>query len=474
MGLNSVLASSQSQTDQLVEAYKATQQRSINILNDRRNLLQSRVSFYNTFSSRLNSLSSTIDKFKANDANDKFFAKTVSSSDATVATATAKSDAIIGPNSVKVERLASNDLLISNRLTLTNSFGEEAGAKTFEFTIGDTTKEVTVNFDGNETNEQAMRKIVQAINSTEDLDISASFVKDTAFSGRISFSSKNTGSENKILFNQSTVLDKLGLNPDTLMINTNDRTLSTDTNAGYRRADAETLDSRFELNSIVIIRGSNQITDAIDGLTINLLKEQEEEDKPVSFNTTVDTKSVESFVKSLLTSINDVMSNINSNRDARRNDSAVANLFQNLRNVALTKFNESSEDGLQYLVEAGIKFDNSGFLVISDSEKFKSALEKNPQNIADMFIGENGIAKQVEELIKPFVGSGGLVSERSRGLKSQIDLTSKRLTDTESRIDSQADNLRRQYQNYLKLFYEAQNQSSYMASFASSGLNSGF
>ncbi|MBX3043555.1 MAG: flagellar filament capping protein FliD [Candidatus Kapabacteria bacterium] len=473
MSLNSVLQTNQSQTDLLVESYKATQQNKIDSLTNRRTLLQSRQSFYTNLNTRINSLSSQIDKFKAADAIDKFFAKSVTSSDASIATASSKSDGTIGNNTLKVNQLASNDLLITSRLNLGDNFGEDAGDKTFEFTIGDVTKEVSVTFDGTETNEQAMKKIVQAINSAADLDINAAFVKDTTTTGRLSLTAKNTGSDNRIRFSESTVLDKLGLNPTALLSDTNTRVLSTETGAGFRREDFSDLDAKFELNSINITRGSNTVTDVLDGLTINLLKTQEQDASPITLSTTVNTKSVEDFVKGLLTSINDVMSSINQNKDIRRNDSAVTGLLQNLRNVALTKFTDSAEDGYQYLVDVGIKFDNSGFLVISDSDKFKTALESDPQKLADLFSGENGIAKRVEELISPFKGNSGLVSERNKNLKTQIDSTSKRLADTESRIETQANALRRQYQSYLKLFYEAQNQNTYLSGFITQGSENG-
>lgn len=473
MSLNSVLSNGQSQTDILVESFKATQQSKVNTLTERRTLLQSRQSFFSTLKSRIDGLSSQIDKFKENDVLKKFLAKSTASSDSSIVTAKATSEALLGNSTLKVERLASNDMLITNRLNLSGAFGEEAGTKTFQFTISETTKDVSVDFDGTETNEQAMKKIVQAINSTDDLNINAAYVKDTSTTGRISLNSKNTGAENRIVFSQNSVLDKLGLNPDTLLSNTNTRVLSTDSTAGYRTEDYSTLDSRFEMNGINITRGSNTISDVLDGITFNLLKTQDSDATAINLNTTVDSKSVEDFVKGLLTAMNDVVSNINNNRDMRRNDSAVSNLMQNIKNSALTKFNTDGE-GPQYLVEIGITFDKSGFLTISDSEKFKTALEDNPSKLADMFIGENGLTKTVESLISPFKGSTGLVSERERNLKSQIDLTNTRISQTEQRIDVQAENMRRQYQSYLKLFYEAQNQSSYLNGFLTSTTGSSF
>ncbi|MDX9790264.1 MAG: flagellar cap protein FliD N-terminal domain-containing protein [Candidatus Kapabacteria bacterium] len=179
MSLNSVLGSEQSQTDLLVESFKSTQQGKITSLNERRNLLQSRQSFYNTFNSRISSLVSQIDKFTADDSNSKFYAKSIESSDSSIVSASANSKAIISENTIKVKQLASNDTLISKRMNLADNFGEDAGTITFDLTAGTNTKQVSVTFDGTETNEQALKKIVQAINNTYDIYINSSNFKYT-------------------------------------------------------------------------------------------------------------------------------------------------------------------------------------------------------------------------------------------------------------------------------------------------------
>jgi flagellar hook-associated protein 2 len=464
--LNSVLASNQTQTDLLVESYKQTQQTRINTLNQQKTLLQSRQSFYNTLNSRMNNLVNILDKFNDSTAVSKFFSKTITSSDKSVVSATATSTATIGDNTIKVGRLASNDLLITKRLTLTDSFGESAGEKTFDISIGDTTKQVKVTFDGTETNEQAMKKIVQSLNSTEGLNLNSSYVKDTSTTGRISITSKNTGSENRITFVQNDLLDKLGLNPDDLLADTNTRVLSTDTQAGFRTQDFAALDSVFELNGIDITRSSNSIDDALDGITINLLKAQKDDDSSVKLATTADSASVEDFVKSLLTGLNDIFSNINSNKDVKRNDSAVSGLVQKLKNITTSKLGDGTLDAPQYLSDLGIKFDSNGFLNIADSSKFQKALESNPQKIADLFLGENGMVAQIEDVINPFKGTSGLFKDRSSSLKSQIDTATKRITVAEERVELQAAALKKQYQSYLQLFYNAQNQSSYLSGFS--------
>ncbi len=463
---------SNTQLDLLVDAYRKTQQTKIDSLNERRTQLQSRDSFYGTLRSRLDSLISQIDKFKASDALSKFQAKAVASTDSSVVTATATGSALLSSSTLKVNQLASNDLLISSRVSLADSFGEVAGTQTFDITVGSSTKQISVTFDGTETNEQAMKKIVQAINGTSEINVSASFVKDTTSTGRLTLASKNSGSENKIVFSSSTALTKLGLDPTALNSSNSVRVASTDTTAGYKTANVDGLDSKFELNGINITRSTNTISDVLEGVTLNLLKVQESGSNPVILSTSVNNSSVENFVKELLTSFNDVISNISNNRDARRNDSSLSGLVQTMKNIALNKFGDTSSGDTKYLTDLGIKFDKSGFLVISDSEQFKKSLIEDPSKVADMFIGANGFAKQLESVITPYAGSTGLVATRKSSLQTQLDTTNKRISETEERVELQANSLKKQYQSYLKLFYQAQNQSTYLSGFAdmSSGL----
>ncbi len=464
-GLSGLLGSS-NQMDSLVDAYKQTQQKKLDELNAKKSLLQTRKSFYSTFKSRIDSLVSEIDKLTRSSAIDKFSAKSITSSDSKIVSASAKGNAILGDNSIKVEKLAKNDVLISNRANLTDAFNESAGNQTFNITIGDKTKEVSVDFDGTETYEQAMKKIVVAINRTSDIEVNASFVKDTNSTGRISLTAKNPGSENKILFSNNSALSKIGLDPDALFSNTNSRVVSTNTQAGYLEDEFVNLDSKFQLNGITITRSTNKIDDVLDGVTLNLLKTQDLDSAPVNLKTEVDSSSVQNFVKGLLTSINDIISNISSNTDIKRNDPAMTSLFQGIKNILLEKFGDSGDGELRYLTEIGIKFDKNGFIAISDEDLFKKELEKDPQKFANMFVGSNGLAKKVDKLIAPYKGSGGLVASRSASLNEQINNSMKKIESTQEKIDFQADALKKQYQNYLKLFYQAQNQSTYLSGFS--------
>ena len=202
--------SQNNQLDQLVAAYRATQQPQITRLQQQQTKLEKTSTYYNKLNGQLNSMISQIDKFKADDAASNFSAKKVTSSSSDYATATATGEAPDGLNTLRVKRLATADILISSQLTSADNFGL-SGTKTLEFVINGETKSVNVDFDGTETNSDAMQKIVTAINDSDDFGITAGLVKDTTTTSKLTFRSQSTGEDYNLNFNDSEVFNALGI-----------------------------------------------------------------------------------------------------------------------------------------------------------------------------------------------------------------------------------------------------------------------
>lgn len=193
---NGFSQSGENNTDLLVQAYRRTRQPAVDALQTRQTSLERRQTFFNSLRSRLEGVLSTSDAFVSDNANSRFITRKATTSDDKTVTVLTTSEAAVGISSLRVNRLASNDILISNRTTLATASGQSAGNKNFKFNGRD----YTVNLDGSETNEQVMNKLVTAINADRDSKITASLVKDTSTTGRLTFTSKSTGSENNITY----------------------------------------------------------------------------------------------------------------------------------------------------------------------------------------------------------------------------------------------------------------------------------
>ncbi len=197
-----------SNVDLLIQAYRRTRQPALDALTTKQTTLEKRQAFMNTLRSKLEALQSAADTFLQSGAATKFQARSVSVSDSTVLAATAADGAALGSAMVKVNRLATSDILQSARMVLANPSGLSAG--TTSFTIAG--KSYNITLDGTETYEGLMNNIVQAINADSTSNVTATLVKDSATTGMLSLTAKTTGASGAITYTDSGgVLQALGL-----------------------------------------------------------------------------------------------------------------------------------------------------------------------------------------------------------------------------------------------------------------------
>lgn len=482
MAVDSVNSDMMSQSEMLVETYKRTQAYRVDPLKAKKVELQSRQTFYNTLNSKLNTLISQLDKFgaykKIDDAfsfvkedgiNDKFQTRSSTLSEKDYFTVTSKGDAIVGTNTVKVQRLASNDVLVSNRLNLTDAFTETAGEKSFDIMVNDKTFNVKVNFTGTETNQEAMSKIVNAINGIKDVGVSASLVKDTENTGRISLTSKTTGEKNKITFSTNSTTDLLGWN-SAMFADANNRTAFSGASAGYKTADSSLLNSKFEVNGLEVTRNKNEVDDVLPGTTIKLLKVQSEDAQPITITTEIDVAGVESLVDGLVKEFNSLLTFLNSNKDVQKSDPGMMSLQSRLRALMSTQMSFSdNEDAPKYITDIGFRVNTDGTLAMKDKDKLKSYLlkEDGSQNVAELFTSSTGFVAKINDIISSLKpqGSGdlGLIKTRNQSVNTQIVNLDKRIASVESSIEQQAEAMRKEYESYLKVYLQAQGQYSLLS-----------
>jgi flagellar hook-associated protein 2 len=476
-------SSSSTQLDQLVNAYLQTQQPQIDTLNQKKSNLQTTQTFYNNIYTKLNSLISNLDTFgdynlvnntatftKTNTIDASFGTKTVTSSKTDVITATATNDAVLSTMSVRVDRLASNDILISDQINLNDTSRianynlNTAGDHKFDISVNGVTKTITVSLIGTETNEDILKKIANAVNQTTDINVNAAYIKDTSSTGRITFTAKDTGSSNNIVISGTdSILSYLGLNNTT---SNGDRTLATDTTAGYMKSNVSDLDAKLNVNGINIYRGSNTISDVLTGVTLNLLKPQETTEQPVTLTTSVNTNSVKDMITTFLSSLNDITSLINNtDKSLVRSENSVQQLKYNIRSIGSYKVASITDaNSPQYLSDIGITVDSNGLFSVSDTTKLENYLKDNPQKVANLFTAPDGVISQVNSFIYNLQGTNGFIAQRNSSLTQQIKSTDDKLKETQDKINTQAGNMRKQYTTLLQTYYEAMAQySSYSA-----------
>lgn len=458
-----------SQLDQLVAAYKATQKPQVDRLTQKKTTLERSSTYYSNLNSRLNSLISQLDRFDADDAESKFSSKKVVSSASDFVTASGNKDAIDGLNTVRVNRLATSDILISSQLTSENNFSL-SGTQLIEFNINGESKTVTIDFDGTETNSDALTKIVDAVNSAEDLNITAGKVNDTTTTSRLTFRSNDTGGDYKINFVDSDVFNALGINTASLNPESSSRTLTNSTDAGYKVSDPLELSSNTIVNGVEVTRNSNSLSEVLSGVTINLNKVHSEDDPDVILTTSVNNESVESFVQPFLDQYNNLVRFLNSDKNQLRSDSSLSGLRFSLRSLLTQEVTSAKEGNPKYLTNIGINISSDGTLSIGNKETLAELLAEDPEKVSDIFLSSDGFISKVKQSVNRLKGEDDLIQQKTLEIANQIDAQQDKIEQLESRIDRQAETQRNEYRRVLEAFYQAQSQyNSFNSFFGSNG-----
>ncbi|MGB9851719.1 MAG: flagellar filament capping protein FliD [Candidatus Kapaibacteriota bacterium] len=467
--LTQTSSANQSQADLLVEAYKRTQSGRLNQLKDRKTSLEKKSSFFSSLRTKVNTLMSQIDKFKASSASTLFITRKVTSSDSSIVSATSSSDALLGVNTIKVNRLASNDLLISAQLTASDNFAVTGSNLTFKING----KDVTVSIDPNTSNENALKLIANAINNTTDINATASVIKDTNSTVRLTITAKNTGKDNKITFddNGSGVLNALGFNNVDPNANVRTPVNSGSQYAHFKIADTSQLDSEIEVNGITVIRSSNTISDVIDGLTINLLKTQSATDQPVTLTTEVNTEAVQNLLNPLISAYNDLLQFLNNNKSLLSDEPLLRNLISNLRVIPSQAVTSAASGNPQYLSEIGIKTGADGTLSISDTDKLKKALVADYTKVADLFTSSDSFVNKLSNVTSILSGDTNYLTKKTNIVQQQIYEMQKRISEMETKIEIQAENYKNEYFRSLEAYLKAQSQYNLFSNTANSLLN---
>lgn len=403
---------------------------------------------WNNLSGKLNSLKSILSNFKDNDSSSLFGSKTVELTSDEYFSASAASSASLSSFEIRVNQLAKNDLVMSDTVTSSNLSGLTAGTYTFKVASGDFNQNINIDIDGTENLEEMMELVADAINNASDGALNASVFSPIEGESKLSIAAAASGGANSI-----TIQDVAGPLLGNIGLDLTSRTLIDGDNGGYSYTSDE-LNSKLSLNGVDIVRDSNTITDLINGITLSLKKEMEVGVPTVNVtikNNIKETKSdIEDFISSFNEAYMQVKDNYSTSEDGTRgvfvgNTSAIS-LMQNLGTLVSNQVEGIEEGNLSMLSEIGIKFDPTNGLSISDSNELEGALQSNPNQVADLFNTENGIANKLFSLVENYVGDSGVIKNMVSAYDKSVTYYKDKITYQEERIDKSASVLRGQYE----------------------------
>ncbi|MBF0214085.1 MAG: flagellar filament capping protein FliD [Magnetococcales bacterium] len=252
-------------------------------------------------------------------------------------------------------------------------------------------------------------------------------------------------------------------------------------------------DAILQIDGINVVSSSNQVTDALTGVTLNLQATTSgttvtDSDGDgwndaistvgSSVNVTIqnDTTALKTVLTGFLESYNAVVDYVNTHKsDTLSGDSLARGVLSQMRTVLNTQSENSSGTLSPYstLAAMGLRTDQKTGRISFDSSSLDDALENDFNSITNLFTSEDssglgfneGLAYRMADLIDTLTSStGGAVTGRKDGLKARIDRLDKSIERENSRLELVRENLTKKFSNLEQLITKMNGSSSSLLS----------
>jgi flagellar hook-associated protein 2 len=358
------------------------------------------------------------------DSPSAFNALTATSASPTTLTASAGTGAVAGTYSVSVTKLATAQQLVSKPILGDGS--SVVGTGTLKVSLGATSFNVTLT-SANDT----VSGLAAAINSaTGNPGVTATVINGTD-GAHLVLSSTVTGAASSI---QVAETDG-GTALSALTYGTGNTTTYTENSPAQ--------DAKFSISGIDHTSASNTVSDALDGVTLNLLTTTAAGTGPgSSVNLTIanDTGAITTNVGAFVTAYNALEASIKSlssydsttkTAGPMLGDALLSGIQNEIRSKLYSIVNTGSST-YNSLASVGITTNSDGTLSLN-SNKLQNALSAAPSAVSTLFSSTNGVATTLNAQIGADLASGGSVDSRSKTLVNKENA----LTAETSQLDSQ-------------------------------------
>lgn len=476
-------------TAAMLDALKYSEQQRLVPYTNMKASYEAKISAWGMISSSLDTLNKSVKPLQG----DAFNTLSVSSNKSFSAKATPNASA--DTHNVKVEQLATSHKLKSEPVAnATDAQGSktENNSRTMVITQKNGS-EMKVELKDDET---SLDQIAKAINK-QDGDVRASVQRaDDGY--QLVLSSKDTGTDGEMsvrvegddklngflhVENGGRHVDEKG-KPVAGDKGANDKMISV--------ADAQ--DAKLRVDGSDYTRSSNNINDILPDITLELKAVSEDTE---TLTLTKDISEYKTSIKSFVDSYNALMTQTNSaskfvpndsaglgNNEVQRpnpengalmGDSMLRSMVNEIRYAVNGVYGDS---GAEYssLADIGIKIDPKTGIMTLDETKLDASIAANPDDVANIFKGEQGLAKKLNGIIVNYAGDSeskidGSIKGTTDSLNEQVDLVKIQIEKTQKLIDAQVDRYRVQFQNLDKTMASLNSTANQMGALLSS-LNS--
>jgi flagellar hook-associated protein 2 len=423
------------------------------------NRLQTKRSSYTSKASRLSDLRTRLSSLRTSalalDTASELRSYTATSSDTGTLTAAASSSAAPGSYTVNVKQLASAQRSYSSGVAAKDQTGLVGNGQLAIRVAGGAWSTIEIDQD-TDTLEGVAAKINGAVSG-----VSASVVKVSDSEYRLLVAGKESGAANRVEFDLTAsgkgLTDALGLN-------------------AAHVPDQAAQDAWLQMDGKNFYRPTNQISDAIAGVTLSLSSASDPE--TVSVTVATDLDAVVSKVQGMVSAYNSALSfikdqftyNGTTRSDTLMGDSAVLTVKNQLQGIIGA---EVAAAGSTYnaLSKVGFSTARDGTLTL-DATKLKAALAADPEAVSDLFSYSDGdagtendgvtvrLARTIDGLLR---SETGLLSARAEGIQDTIGAIDDRIAGLERSLSTYEAGLKKQFTALETLLGSLQKQSTYLS-----------
>lgn len=391
--------------ESIISSFMQVERQPLQAIATQKTAFQSKISAYGTVKSALTTFQSSV---SALSSASKFNAQKATSSDTSILTAKTDGSATVGNFDITVSQLAKSQKIASSGFasssttvgtgTLTISFGTYDSVGN-TFTANADKDDLTVTIDSSNNTLEGIRDAINDLNG----DVTATIINNGTTS-QLVMTSKDSGEINTL---KISVDDDDGDDTNTSGLSQLAYDPTAATNSGKNMSEIqEAKNALLTIDGIDIEKSSNTIDDAVDGLTLTLLKTTDTgESVSLGIESDVDTikESIQKFVDAY-NKLNTTFEDLTKYNETDKTKSGKLIGDATLRTISYqiksVLTNSVGSGDLTTLSDVGVSFDDSGNLAL-DAEKLNDAIESDFSDIATLFAAN---ATFTDSQIK-FVGS---------------------------------------------------------------------
>ncbi|MDF7679685.1 flagellar filament capping protein FliD [Enterobacteriaceae bacterium ESL0689] len=441
----------------LVSMSKAEQQRLIPYTTQQASY-KAKITGYGTLKSALEKF----DNLTKEISKPEFFKNTTASEHAAFKVTT-NDKAVPGNYAVEVVSLAQ-----AQTLTTQASISDQdaklgaAGVSDRSLTIKAGGKETTINLSDDQTSLTGMR---DAINNA-DAGVTASIIRVGDNDYQLAITSSTTGESNTV---------SLKVNNDNQLGNVLNYDPTSSSNSMQQTVAAQ--DAEVVVNGTRIKRSTNSISDALQGVTIDLkstTKPGDTQNLVISADKTQTTDKIKEWVNSY----NALLDTFNSltkytpvkTGEAQKNDNGVLLGDSTVRGVqsSIKNILSSAQDNpeLQGLGNLGISTDAKTGKLTVDESKLKKAIEEKPDQVSNFFVGngkDTGMATVLHNEIENYTKSGGIIETSTKSINNTLDRLNQQIDAVSDSIEATIERYKQQFIQLDTLMAKMNSTSNYLA-----------